>query len=287
MIYYNYLITGGCGSLGTAIVDKLLTTNAKKIVIFDNSEYALALAKKKYNDKRIRFFYGDIRELPRLKQAFNGIDYVIHTAALKHVDIGEENPAEMVKTNVIGTENVIYAAISCNVKKVLGVSSDKACNPTNLYGATKLCAEKYLIDGNVYSGKKGAKFSAMRCGNFIGSKGSVIEYFDRLINSGATELPLTDERMSRFWITLESAAEFALKCINDMRGGEIYAPKLESKTVKSIIEEEYGMSYKIIGMRPGEKLYEYMINADERYNEKSWCYVICKHGKLNGEIVSK
>jgi UDP-N-acetylglucosamine 4,6-dehydratase len=253
MTYSNWLITGGCGSLGTALVEALLKTRAKKIVIFDNSEYEMSLAIKKYKDKRIRFFLGDIREYDRLKRAFNKVDAVIHTAALKHVDIGETNPGEMVKTNIIGTENVIKAAIDCKVKKLLCISTDKACNPTNLYGATKLCAEKYAIDGNVY-GK--TKISAMRCGNFIGSKGSVIEYFDNLVLAGAKWLPLTDVNMRRFWIKISDAAEFALNVVKDMSGGEVYCPKLKAKSVKDIIALDYGLPYKVIGLRPGEKLNE-------------------------------
>lgn len=286
IISSSYLITGGVGSLGTALVDRLLKTNAKKIVILDNNEWQMSVAKKRYTDKRIRYFLGDVRDYGRLKRAFNGIDFIIHTAALKHVDLGEGNPMEMVKTNIEGTENVIQSAIDCKVKKVLCISTDKACNPNNLYGATKLCSEKITVDGNVYSGKRGTLFSAMRCGNFIGSKGSVVEYYDSLVSQGKKQLPLTDEQMTRFWITLPEAAEFTLLCLRNMQGGEIYAPKIPAYSMKKLISERYGMPYKIIGIRPGEKLYELMISDQEPYIEKDWCYIITPSGKIGKEVSS-
>jgi UDP-N-acetylglucosamine 4,6-dehydratase len=215
------------------------------------------------DNPRLRWFLGDIRDLERLKLAFKGVDFVIHAAALKQVDAGEYNPMEFVKTNVIGTQNVIDAAINANVKKVIGLSTDKASSPVNLYGATKLTGDKLLISANSYSKPLGTIFSVVRYGNVLGSRGSVISFFKSFADQGKA-IPITDPRMTRFAITIDQAVSFVLNNLQEMQGGELYVPKLPSLKIIDLIEAiAPHSSVKTIGIRPGEKLHEEMISLDD------------------------
>jgi len=261
----NILITGGTGSFGRKVVDYILNNmSPKKLIIFSRDELKQFDMQQVYSAElfpSIRFFIGDIREKERLMRAMHGVNYVIHTAALKQVPTAEYNPFEAVRTNVIGTQNIINAAIECGVEKVVALSTDKAVNPVNLYGATKLCMEKLIIAGNSYAGGR-TRFSVVRYGNVVGSRGSVIPLF--LKQSKCGELTVTDERMTRFWITLENAVSFVLKCLKNMHGGEIFIPKISSMMVidlaKTICPQ---CNIKITEIRPGEKLSEVLISSDE------------------------
>lgn len=259
------LITGGTGSLGRALVKQLLDqSKVRTIVIYSRDELKQQEMRIELgNDERLRFFLGDIRDYARLCTALHNVDYVVHAAALKQVDTGEYNPMEFVKTNVLGSQNVIDACISAKVKKVVALSTDKASSPINLYGATKLTADKLFTAANNYSFAFGTAFSVVRYGNVMGSRGSVIPFFKDLANSGKS-IPVTDIRMTRFWITLEQAVNFVLETFDIMTGGELYVPRIPSMKIvdlagslapKSQIEE--------IGIRPGEKLHEEMISPDD------------------------
>lgn len=267
----NYLVTGATGTLGEALVKELLKSKAHKIVILTNDENQIVNFREKYKDKSLRFFLGDIREYDRLIRAFNGVDYIIHTAALKHVDIGELNPIDMVKTNILGTKNVIEAAIDCKVKKVLNISSDKAAEPSNLYGATKLCSEKLTIEANVYSNK--TKLSAVRFGNFIGSRGSV---FDKLKDQ--LMYTITDTKMKRYWIEPEVAARYCLRFLKVMNGREVFIPKMRETFLIDELQKQpwYDKSkmLTITGIRPGEKLSEILWSKHEKVKEIKDYYVI-------------
>jgi UDP-N-acetylglucosamine 4,6-dehydratase/5-epimerase len=258
------LITGGTGSFGREFVGILLKEyHPKKIIIFSRDELKQhEMFTGGFNHPNLRYFIGDVRDLARLRRAMHGVDIVVHAAALKQVPSCEYNPFEAVKTNIFGAENVIEAAIDCGVKKVLALSTDKAVNPVNLYGATKLCAEKIFIQGNSYSGEAPTRFSCVRYGNVVGSRGSVAPLFIQQRKSGA--LTVTDERMTRFWIRLETGARFVIGCIERMQGGEIFVPKLPSMRVMDLakaIAPECNIRY--IGIRPGEKLHESLISEDE------------------------
>jgi UDP-N-acetylglucosamine 4,6-dehydratase len=212
----------------------------------------------------MRYFIGDVRDQPRLKQAMEGVDLVVHAAALKHVPAAEYNPMECIKTNIYGAENVIQASLAANVEKVIALSTDKAANPINLYGATKLASDKLFVAANNMVGDRRTRFSVVRYGNVVGSRGSVIPYFKRLINQGVRELPVTDERMTRFWITLQEGVDFVINNFDRMQGGEIFVPKIPSATVLALartIAPE--LPLKIIGIRPGEKLHEIMCPSDD------------------------
>ena len=261
----SVLITGGTGSLGKSLVHYLLTeTKARRIAVFSRDElkqHDLRIHFK--DDPRLRWFLGDIRDLDRLKRAFHGVDFVIHAAALKQVDTGEYNPMEFIKTNVLGSQNVIDASIDAGVKRVVALSTDKASSPINLYGATKLTADKLFVAANNYSYTYGTTFSVVRYGNVMGSRGSVIPFFKNLALQGKP-LPITDLRMTRFWISIEDAVKFVIDSLEMMAGGELYVPRIPSMKIidlahavsaESILEE--------IGMRPGEKLHEEMISADD------------------------
>jgi UDP-N-acetylglucosamine 4,6-dehydratase/5-epimerase len=259
----SVLITGGTGSFGQAALKKLLQEKVRRIAVFSRDELKQLEMKKVFQDDRVRFFVGDIRDSERLDLALHGVDYVIHAAALKQVDTGEYNPMEFVKTNVIGSQNVIDACVRNGIKKVVALSTDKASSPINLYGATKLTADKLFSAANNYSHSYGTTFSVVRYGNVMGSRGSVIPFFRELIRRGKP-LPVTDKRMTRFWITMEHAVGFVLESFELMQGGELYVPKIPSM---KIIDLANAMAEKVelveIGIRPGEKLHEEMISPDD------------------------
>ena len=260
------LLTGGTGSFGHEMTNFILQNfNVKKLIIYSRDEMKQwEMAKLFQADPRIRFFIGDVRDRERLYRAMNGVDFVIHAAATKIVPTAEYNPFECVKTNVFGAMNVVDACIDNGVQKVVALSTDKASNPVNLYGATKLTSDKLFISGNAYSGEHGSKFSVVRYGNVMGSRGSVIPFFIKLKNEGQEKLPITDPRMTRFMMTLGEAVKLVLLAFRDMVGGEIYVKKNKSMRVvdiaKTVAKE---MPHEIIGIRPGEKLHEQMISLED------------------------
>lgn len=261
----SILITGGTGSLGKALISKLLAeTNAKRIIIYSRDELKQFELKSRFQDNsRLRWFLGDIRDLPRLERAFHGVDYVIHAAALKQVETGEYNPTEFIKTNILGSQNVIDAAMNSGVKKVVALSTDKASSPINLYGATKLTADKLFIAANNYGSGYGTKFSVVRYGNVMGSRGSVIPFFQELARKGLP-LPITHREMTRFWITIEAAADFVLQSFEIMAGGELYVPIIPSMRLYDLAKAiSPNSEIQEIGIRPGEKLHEEMISPDD------------------------
>ena len=261
----NILITGGTGSFGKKYT-KILLENYKpnKIIIYSRDELKQYEMAQEFNSSIMRYFIGDVRDESRLNTAMNGVDFVIHAAAMKHVPIAEYNPMECIKTNIHGAQNVINASLKNRVEKVIALSTDKACNPVNLYGATKLASDKLFIAANNITGTSPTRFSVVRYGNVVGSRGSVVPLFKRLIANGAKELPITDERMTRFWITLEDGVKFVLKNFARMQGGELFIPKIPSmKIIDLAATLAPNLPIKIIGIRPGEKLHEIMISADE------------------------
>ncbi|RAZ49782.1 UDP-N-acetylglucosamine 4,6-dehydratase (inverting) [Campylobacter hyointestinalis] len=263
----NILITGGTGSFGKKYT-KILLQNYKpnKIIIYSRDELKQYEMAGEFNQKCMRYFIGDIRDEKRLKTAMNGVDYVIHAAAMKHVPIAEYNPMECIKTNINGASNVINASLECGVQKVIALSTDKACNPVNLYGATKLASDKLFIAANNIAGNKPTRFSVVRYGNVVGSRGSVVPLFKKLIANGARDLPITDTRMTRFWITLEQGVNFVLKNFARMQGGELFIPKIPSMKMADLARAMApNLGIKIIGIRPGEKLHETMISKDDAH----------------------
>ena len=261
----SILITGGTGSFGKAFLRQVLDTHEPaRIVVFSRDElkqYEMRLAFG--DDQRVRYFLGDIRDRERLRMALRGVDYVVHAAALKQVDTAEYNPMEFVKTNILGSENVIQASIDAGVKKVVALSTDKASSPINLYGATKLTADKLFISSNHYAVAGGTRFSVVRYGNVMGSRGSVIPFFRKLIAAGEP-LPITDRRMTRFWITLPQAVDFVIDSFADMNGGELYVPRIPSMRVVDLAEAMApGANTVDVGIRPGEKLHEEMISTED------------------------
>ena len=261
----SILITGGTGSFGKAFLEEVLTRHSpRRVVIFSRDELKQYEMRQKWgDDERVRFFLGDIRDLDRLTLALHGVDLVVHAAALKQVDTAEYNPMEYVKTNILGSENVIQASIAAGVKKVVALSTDKASSPVNLYGATKLTADKLFISSNHYSYARGTSFSVVRYGNVMGSRGSVIPFFRRLASEG-TPLPITDMRMTRFWITLPQAVDFVITSFADMTGGELYVPRIPSMRVVDLAEAiAPGAALTEMGIRPGEKLHEEMISTED------------------------
>ncbi|MFU8646594.1 UDP-N-acetylglucosamine 4,6-dehydratase (inverting) [Lysinibacillus sp. RSDA_15] len=256
------LITGGTGSFGKKFIKKALELNVKKVIVFSRDELKQYEMKQEFKDERLRFFIGDVRDKERLYRAFDGVDIVIHAAAMKHVDACEYNPFEAVKTNIHGAQNIIEAAIDRGVEKVIALSTDKACSPINLYGATKLASDKLFVAANAYVGEKKTSFAVVRYGNVVGSRGSVVPFFKKIKHTGV--VPITDERMTRFWITLDQGVQFVLENLERMKGGEIFIPKIPSMKVTDLakaIAPECKME--IIGIRPGEKLHEAMIMEDD------------------------
>ena len=261
----SILITGGTGSFGKAFLERVLEArNPARVVVFSRDELKQYEMRQRWgDDDRVRFFLGDIRDQDRLRMALHGVDYVVHAAALKQVDTAEYNPMEYVKTNIIGSENVIQASLEAGVKKVVALSTDKASSPVNLYGATKLTADKLFISSNHYAVAGGTRFSVVRYGNVMGSRGSVIPFFRQLAASGEP-IPITDRRMTRFWITLPQAVDFVLDSFDDMHGGELYVPRIPSMRVTDLAEAVApGAPTVEIGIRPGEKLHEEMISAED------------------------
>ena len=264
------LITGGLGSFGQKFTEIILKEhNPKAVRIYDNRELAQVQADRKFDDERLRFFMGDVRDKDRLKRAMKGADIVVHAAALKHVPVCEYNPIEAIRTNIDGAVNVIDAAIDCSVQKVIAISTDKAVQPVNLYGATKMVAEKLFVQGNSYSGDKKTIFSCSRYGNVVGSSGSVIPLFKEQGQKG--EITITDERMTRFWITLDEGVRFVINCIEKMKGGEIFVPKIPSMKITDVAEAIAPEAKRIIvGIRPGEKISEVLLTQEEAMHAKEF-----------------
>jgi UDP-N-acetylglucosamine 4,6-dehydratase len=262
------MITGGTGSFGRAFVAEVCRLfKPRKLIIFSRDElkqYEMAQAFPVERWPFMRYFIGDVRDAERLRMAMRGVDYVIHAAALKHVPIAEYNPFECIKTNVMGAENVVNAAIAANVTRVVALSTDKAANPINLYGASKLASDKIFVAAQAMAGEAGPRFSVVRYGNVVGSRGSVAPFFQKLVEEGATELPITDERMTRFWITLAQGVNFVLSSLELMSGGEIFVPKIPSMLTTELARAiAPDLPHKIVGIRPGEKLHEIMVPEDD------------------------
>lgn len=260
----SILVTGGTGSFGKAFVRRALDLGAARVVVFSRDELKqFAMRSSFEDDRRLRFFIGDIRDRERLRRALHGVDFVVHAAALKQVDTAEYNPTEYIRTNVNGSENVVEAAIDAGVRKVVALSTDKASSPINLYGATKLCADRLFISANHYAAHHETRFSVVRYGNVMGSRGSVIPLFRRLAAEGKP-LPVTDRRMTRFWITLSQAVDFVVTSLELMDGGELCVPRIPSTRLMDLVEVVApGSPVVEIGIRPGEKLHEEMIAADD------------------------
>ena len=263
----NILITGGTGSFGKQFVKTILQRfKPNKVIVYSRDELKQFEMAQKYNQACMRYFIGDIRDLPRLQKAMNGVDIVIHAAALKHVPIAEYNPMECIKTNVMGAQNVIDASIANNVQKIIALSTDKAASPANLYGASKLVSDKLFVAANNLTGGHEIKFSVVRYGNVLGSRGSVIPFFKNLIANGATSIPITDPEMTRFWITLQEGVDFVLTNLKRMQGGEIFVPKIPSMKMTEMAKAiAPHLPQEIIGIRPGEKLHEVMCPKDDSH----------------------
>ena len=261
------LITGGTGSFGRTCVKTLLERyKLKRLIVFSRDELKQYEMQQVFNVPSMRYFLGDVRDLDRLCQAMRGVDYVIHAAALKQVPAAEYNPMEFIKTNINGAENVIKAALESGVEKVIALSTDKAVNPINLYGATKMVSEKLFVTANNIAGGLKTRFAVVRYGNVIGSRGSVVPLFKKLVEEGAKELPVTDPRMTRFWFTIQEGVDFVLKNFSRMQGGETFVPKIPSMRITDLVKS-FGddLKVKIIGIRPGEKLHELMVPSEASY----------------------
>ncbi|MCX2683191.1 UDP-N-acetylglucosamine 4,6-dehydratase (inverting) [Campylobacter sp. MIT 21-1685] len=263
----NILITGGTGSFGKSCVKLLLKEyKPNKIIIYSRDELKQFEMARVFDNACMRYFIGDVRDKKRLSTAMRDVDFVIHAAAMKHVPIAEYNPMECIKTNIHGAQNVIDSCFENGVKKCIALSTDKACNPINLYGATKLASDKLFIAANNIAGKHPTSFSVTRYGNVVGSRGSVVPFFKQLITQGAKELPITDERMTRFWISLEDGVKFVLNNFKRMHGGEIFIPKIPSMKITDLARAlAPKLAHKIIGIRSGEKLHEIMISSDDSH----------------------
>jgi UDP-N-acetylglucosamine 4,6-dehydratase/5-epimerase len=262
----SVLVTGGTGSFGKRFIATALERlNLKRLVVFSRDELKQFEMQQKIDAPNLRYFIGDVREPDRLHRAFEGIDVVVHAAALKQVPAAEYNPFEAIKTNVIGAENIINAAIDHGVERIIALSTDKAANPINTYGATKLCSDKLFVAGNVYAGSRKTRFAVVRYGNVVGSRGSVIPFFMARKKTGM--LPITDPRMTRFWITLQQGVDFVIDCLERMYGGELYVPKIPSMNIMDLanaIAPE--CKHEVVGIRPGEKLHEVMVTDDDARN---------------------
>lgn len=265
----SILITGGTGSFGRTLARKLLEeSDCSKVIIFSRDEWKqweMRQSDPIYAHPKIRYFLGDVRDSERLQRAFNEVNYIVHAAALKQVPAAEYNPTEFIKTNVLGGMHVIDQAINCGVEKVIALSTDKSVNPINLYGATKLCSDRLFVAANSYVGKKGKPaLSVVRYGNVLGSRGSVIPFWKGLIEAGAKSLPITDKRMTRFWITLEQSVDFVIDSFNRMRGGEIYIPKIPSMHIEDLANAMAPkLAHTYTGIREGEKLHEVMVGTED------------------------
>ncbi len=262
----SILITGGTGSFGRKYTETILRKyKPRKIIIYSRDELKQFQMQQEFQQDCMRFFIGDVRDRDRLTMAMNGVDFVIHAAALKQVPAAEYNPMECIKTNINGAENVIHAALANNVKKIIALSTDKAANPINLYGATKLCSDKLFVAANNLVGNdRPTRFAVVRYGNVVGSRGSVVPVFKEMIEKGVDQLPITDPRMTRFWITLQQGVDFVLDNFRRMRGGEVFIPKLASIRITDLVEAMApGKPVRVIGIRPGEKLHEIMCPADD------------------------
>src|ERR1700704_954477 len=266
----SVLVTGGTGSFGKHFLKTVVERyRPRRLIIFSRdelkqSEMAQSFPVEKY--PFLRFFIGDVRDRDRLELALRDVDYVIHGAALKQVPTAEYNPFECIRTNVFGAENLVYAALRRNVKRVIALSTDKAANPVNLYGASKLCSDKIFVAANNLAGADGTRFAVVRYGNVVGSRGSVVPFFQKLASEGAKSLPITDERMTRFWITLTQGVNFVLSSMEMMRGGEIYVPKIPSTTITQLADlVSPAIKQHLVGIRPGEKLHETMIPSDDAH----------------------
>ena len=261
----SILVTGGTGSFGQRFIRTLLENHKpRRVVVYSRDELKQFDMQQSLNSSEMRYFIGDVRDYDRLRTAMRDVDYVVHAAALKQVPAAEYNPMECIKTNVHGAENIIRAAIDNGVERVIALSTDKAANPINLYGATKLCSDKLFVAANNIAGGHEARFSVVRYGNVVGSRGSVVPFFQKLIDEGVTELPVTDARMTRFWITLEEGVDFVLQSFRRMHGGELYVPKIPSMRITDLAEAMApGMPTKVVGIRPGEKLHEVMCPKDD------------------------
>lgn len=263
----SVLITGGTGSFGRKYVRTLLDHHKpRRIIVFSRDELKQYEMSQEFSGPQMRYFIGDVRDPERLRQAMRDVDFVIHAAALKQVPAAEYNPMECIKTNIHGAENVIKAAISEGVEKVMALSTDKAANPINLYGATKLASDKLFVAANNMVGHEKTRFAVVRYGNVVGSRGSVVPFFRKLIAEGASSLPITDARMTRFWITLQEGVDFVIRNFVRMHGGEIFVPKIPSVRITDLAEAMApGLQQEVIGIRPGEKLHETMCPADDSH----------------------
>jgi len=267
----HILVTGGTGSFGKRFVSTVLERyKPARLIVYSRDELKQYEMEQTFGDECMRYFIGDVRDRDRLTMAMKGVDYVVHAAALKQVPAAEYNPMECIRTNVNGAENVMAAAIENKVKQVVALSTDKAASPINLYGASKLASDKIFVAANNVSGKDGTKFAVVRYGNVMGSRGSVIPFFKKLIAEGADHLTITDERMTRFWITLQQGVDFVLSSFDMMRGGEVFVPKIPSMKITDLASAMApDMPQKIIGIRPGEKLHEVMVTVDDGRNTLS------------------
>lgn len=264
------LVTGGTGSFGTTFLERALQEDVKAVRVYSRDELKQHELRQRIEDRRVRFLIGDVRDLDRLTHATRGCDVIIHAAAMKQVPICEFNPFEAVQTNIIGAQNVVRAAIASNVPKTIALSSDKAVNPVNLYGATKLCAEKIVTQANAYAADSPARFSTVRYGNVIGSRGSVIPYFERLADVGEN-IPITDPAMTRFFISQAEMVQFVIDSLERMQGGEVFVPKMPARKITDLAEEiAPGAPLDIIGTRPGEKIHETLITADESRHARAF-----------------
>ena len=264
----SILVTGGTGSFGKKFIKILLSKyRPKRVIVYSRDELKQFEMQQVFNQDCMRYFIGDVRDAARLERAMYQVDYVVHAAALKQVPAAEYNPMECIKTNIHGAQNVIDAAIACGVEKVIALSTDKAANPVNLYGATKLCSDKLFTAANNLVGDRKTRFAVVRYGNVIGSRGSVVPFFKKLVADGAKELPVTDERMTRFWLKLEDGVDFVLKNFQRMQGGEIFVPKIPSMRIVDLVKAMApDVAMKVIGIRPGEKLHEVMCPSDIYYD---------------------